>query len=179
MSWEENVLLSHRIIFLSEEINTHTANRIISQLLLLEANDQKEPIDLYINSPGGSVSDGLAIVDTIQCIRAPVSTICIGLAASMGAWILAAGKKGRRFATPNAEIMIHQLFSGFKGHPEDLQVYTNRIVRHQQSLVNMLSEWTGQPEKKIQTDIQRDYFMNAAEALRYGIIDEILEPISS
>ena len=176
MSWEENALLSHRIIFLGGRINNDLANRVIAQLLLLDAADPQKSIDVYINSSGGSVPDGLAIIDTIKCIRAPVSTICIGQAASMAAWILAAGRKGERYATPNAEIMIHQLSTALEGRSEDFRVYADYITRHQESLIQLFSQWTGQPVEKIKQDISHDYFMSAQQAKEYGIIDKILEP---
>ncbi|NOX36416.1 MAG: ATP-dependent Clp protease proteolytic subunit [Calditrichaeota bacterium] len=175
--WEESQLLSHRIIFLSQPIDSGVANRIISQLLLLEADSQEKQIDLYINCGGGSVKDGLAIIDAIQCLHAPVSTICVGLAGSMAAWILAAGKPGLRFATPNAEVMIHQMSTHLQGVTEDILRYSQRLMRLQTSLINMLAKWTGQDVARIQEDIQKDYFMTAQEALDYGIIDSVLQPV--
>jgi len=175
---ETQTLLSHRILFLSEPITSEVANRLVSNLLLLDAVDNKAEIDLYINSPGGNLVDGFAILDTIQCIQAPVSTICVGQAASMAAWILAAGVKGRRFATPNAEIMIHQIAGGFSGQTTDFKIYSDRIVRLQRRLVEMLSGWTGRPKSQIKKDMEHEFFMTAEEAKAYGIIDAILEPFS-
>ncbi|MFA4029506.1 MAG: hypothetical protein GDYSWBUE_000533 [Candidatus Fervidibacterota bacterium] len=175
---EASALLSHRILFLSEPITAEVANRLIAELLLLDADNHEAQIDLYINSPGGSVLDGLAIIDTMQCIQAPVSTICVGQAASMAAWILAAGTKGRRFATPNAEVMIHQVAAAFAGQTSDIRIYTQRMVRLQERLVQMLAEWTGQPIERIQKDMEHEFFMTAEEAKAYGIVDAILEPFA-
>jgi len=171
-------LLKHRIIFLSKKIDSPSANRIIGELLLLDADNHKEKIDLYINSPGGSVSDGLAILDTIQCIEAPVSTICIGIAASMAAWILAAGEKKQRYISPNAEIMIHQMSSIIAGDTGDIQVYAERMINHQDLLVNMLAQFTGQNSQKIHKDLERDFFMSAKQSKRYGVVDRVLKPFS-
>ena len=173
---EDNRLLNHRIIFLSETIDSRTANQMISDLLVLDADDHKQRIDIYINSPGGSVSDGLAIIDAMQCIEAPISTICIGLAASMAAWILAAGTKGYRFISPHAEVMIHQMSSKIAGETSDIQVYANRMLHHQQLLVKMFSQFTNQKPNKIIKDMERDFFMSAAEAQDYGIVDSVLKP---
>lgn len=175
---EASALLSHRILFLSEPITAEVANRLIAELLLLDADNHEAQIDLYINSPGGNVLDGLAIIDTMQCIQAPVSTICVGQAASMAAWILAAGTKGRRFATPNAEVMIHQVAAAFAGQTSDIRIYTQRMVRLQERLVQMLAEWTGQPIERIQKDMEHEFFMTAEEAKAYGIVDAILEPFA-
>ncbi|MHB2148291.1 ATP-dependent Clp protease proteolytic subunit [Calditrichota bacterium LG25] len=169
-------LLVHRILFLSEPINDSVANRLIGHLLLLDAQNQHAPIDLYINSPGGSVLDGLAIIDTMLCIQAPITTICLGKAISMAAWILAAGSKGQRKATPHAEIMIHQLSAGIQGEADDIEVYARRIKRQQEELIKMLAHWTGQNDEKIRQDINLDYYMTAQEAKAYGLIDEILQP---
>lgn len=169
-------LIQHRILFLSEPIDSETANDLIGQLLLLDADNHKERIDLYINSPGGNVSDGLAIMDAIQCIEAPVSTVCIGQAASMGAWILAGGVKGQRYASPNAEIMIHQIAGGIRGENSDIQVHAQRMMRMQERLITMLSIWTGQTVENIAQDMERDFFMTAEDAKNYGIIDEIIKP---
>ncbi|MCS7066589.1 MAG: ATP-dependent Clp protease proteolytic subunit [Fimbriimonadales bacterium] len=169
-------LLRHRILFLSEPITAEVANRLIAQLLLLDADDHNAPVDLYINSPGGSVLDGLAVIDAMQCIQAPVSTICMGQAASMAAWILAAGAKGRRFATPNAEVMLHQVAAGFAGQTSDIRIYTERVLRIQQRLVEMLAQWTGQSPERITKDMEHEFFMTAEEARAYGIVDAILEP---
>ena len=169
-------LLDQRIIFLHEPVTRESSNRVIEQLLILDARDKKDEIDLYINSSGGSVTDGFAIIDTIHCIEAPVSTICTGQAASMAAWILAAGTKGRRFSTPNAEVMIHQVWSGITGQTSDVEILTKRLIKLQERLVTMLSTWTNQPPDKIKLDMERDFFMTAEEAKNYGIIDAILTP---
>ena len=169
-------LLQHRILFLGGVITSDTANKIIAQLLLLEAEDRNGPIDLYVNSPGGSVVDGLAIIDAIRCIRAPVSTTCIGQAASMGAWILAAGTPGMRYLTPNAEVMIHQLSSSFEGKAADIEVLAQRTLRLQGRLVEMLAAWTGQPPQRVREDMSRDRFMSADEACSYGLADQVVEP---
>lgn len=175
MGMEETALLEHRILFLAGEVNAQSANRIISQLLLLDAQDPTTPIDLYINSSGGSVGDGLAIIDTMMCIRAPVSTLCIGQAMSMGARILAAGARGKRFATPNAEIMLHLMQVGLQGDSVDIQINAQRIARQQARMIDMLAQWTGQTPERIREDIDRDFFMTAEEAKAYGLIDEVLE----
>jgi ATP-dependent Clp protease protease subunit len=172
-------LLQHRILFLGGEVNTDTANRIIAQLLLLDADDPDRPIDLYVNSPGGSVVDGLAIIDAMRCIRAPVGTTCIGRAASMGAWILAAGAPGRRSLSPNAEVMIHQVSSGFEGKASDIEVHAQHTLGLQTRMVNMLAEWTGQPPERIRADMARDCYMSAEEARDYGLVDEVLVPCVS
>ncbi|MDZ7337606.1 MAG: ATP-dependent Clp protease proteolytic subunit [candidate division KSB1 bacterium] len=173
---ETTALLSHRILFLSEPITAEVANRLIAQLLLLDADHHEAQVDLYINCPGGNVVDGLAIIDTMQCIQAPISTICVGQAASMAAWILAAGTKGRRFATPNAEVMIHQVVAAFAGQTDDIRIYTQRTMRLQERLAQMLAELTGQPIEQIQKDMEHEFFMTAKEAKAYGIVDVILEP---
>jgi ATP-dependent Clp protease protease subunit len=173
---DHTALLHHRILFLSEPITAEVTNRLIAQLLLLDADDHQAQIDLYINCPGGSVLDGLAIIDGMHCIQAPVSTICVGQAASMAAWILAAGTKGRRFVTPNAEVMIHQVAAGFTGQTSDIRIYTQRMIRLQERLVAMLAAWTGQTTERIQQDMQHEFFMTAQEATVYGIADAILEP---
>ncbi len=169
-------LLKHRIVRLSEPVTKEAADRLISQLLLLDATDHAAQIDLYINSPGGNITDGLAIIDAMLCIEAPVSTICVGQAASMAAWILAAGTKGRRCATPNAEIMIHQASAGYVGQTSALQVFTERILRLQGRLVDLFAGWTGQTAERIRRDMNHDFFMTAEQALEYGIIDTILKP---
>lgn len=174
----ESDLLKHRILTLSEEVNTATANRLIAQLLLLDADNHQVQIDLYINSPGGSVLDGLAIIDAMQCIQAPISTICIGQASSMAAWILAAGARGLRLATPNAEIMIHQASAGFRGYTAAMRVFTERMIRLQDRLVGMLSVWTGQPPDKIRDDMETEFYMSSQQARDYGIIDRIIEPFT-
>jgi ATP-dependent Clp protease protease subunit len=171
-----NDLLAHRILFLCEEMTAATANQLVAQLLLLDADDHQAQIDLYINSPGGSVVDGMAVIDAMQCIQAPVSTICVGQAASMAAWILAAGTRGRRVATPHAEIMLHQVSAGFKGQAADIQVQAERIRRMQDSLVRLIAGWTRQDADRIRRDMERDFFMSPDEARAYGLIDEVLEP---
>lgn len=167
-------LLKDRIIFLGSAIDDNVANLIIAQLLFLEAEDPDKDINLYINSPGGSISAGMAIYDTMQHIRADVSTICVGLAASMGAFLLAAGEKGKRFALPNAEIMIHQPLGGTQGQAVDIEIHARRIMAMKENLDKILAERTGQPLEKIKKDTDRDYFMTALEAKEYGIIDEIM-----
>ena len=169
-------LVQHRIVFLAEPVNPESANRLIAQLLRLDADSHDRPIDLYVNCPGGSVSDGIAIIDAMHCIQAPVGTTCIGQAASMAAWILAAGTPGRRCATPNAEVMIHQVAGGFSGSAADVQVHTRHMLRLQQRLVDMLAAWTGQTPDRITQDMERDFFMTAHEAMAYHLIDEVLEP---
>jgi ATP-dependent Clp protease protease subunit len=167
-------LLKDRIIFLGSAIDDTVANLVIAQLLFLEAEDPDKDISLYINSPGGSISAGMAIFDTIQYIRPDVATICVGLAASMGAFLLAAGKKGKRFALPNAEIMIHQPLGGTQGQATDIEIHARRIINMKESLNRILSERTGQKLEKVKADTERDYFMTAAEAKEYGIIDEVI-----
>lgn len=167
-------LLKDRIIFLGSAIDDTVANLVIAQLLFLEAEDPDKDISLYINSPGGSISAGMAIFDTVQYIRPDVATICVGLAASMGAFLLAAGKKGKRFALPNAEIMIHQPLGGTQGQATDIEIHARRIVNMKESLNRILSERTGQKLERIKADTERDYFMTAIEAKEYGIIDEVI-----
>ncbi|WP_077368580.1 ATP-dependent Clp endopeptidase proteolytic subunit ClpP [Anaerosalibacter sp. Marseille-P3206] len=168
-------LLKERIIFLGEEVNEVTANLVVAQLLFLEAEDPDKDIQIYINSPGGSVTAGFAIYDTIQYIKPDVSTICMGMAASMGAFLLAAGTKGKRFALPNAEIMIHQPLGGTQGQAEDIRIHAERIVKTREQINRILSERTGQPLERISKDTDRDFFMSADEAKKYGIIDEVIE----
>ncbi len=168
-------LLKERIIFLGEEINDITASLTVAQLLYLEAEDPDKDIQIYINSPGGSVSAGFAIYDTMQYIKPDVSTICIGMAASMGAFLLTAGEKGKRFALPNAEIMIHQPLGGTQGQAEDIRIHADRIIKTREKMNTILSERTGQPYEKIARDTDRDFFMSAEEAKKYGIIDEVIE----
>ena len=167
-------LLKDRIIFLGDEVNYVTASLVVAQLLFLEAEDPEKDINLYINSPGGSVSDGFAIYDTMQFIKADVSTICIGLAASMGAFLLAAGAKGKRFALPNAEIMIHQPLGGASGQATDIEIHTRQILYIKKRLNTLLSENTGKPYDIVCNDTERDNFMTAEEAKEYGLIDEII-----
>ena len=168
-------LLKDRIIFLSDEVNDTTASLVVAQLLFLEAEDPDKDIHLYINSPGGSVTAGMAIYDTMQYIKPDVSTICIGMAASMGAFLLNAGAKGKRFALPNSEIMIHQPLGGAKGQATDIEIHAKWILKIKESLNKILSERTGQPIEKIQEDTERDNFMSAQEAKEYGLIDEVIE----
>lgn len=168
-------LLKDRIIMLGDEVNHVTASLIVAQLLFLEAEDPDKDIMLYINSPGGSISDGMAIYDTMQYIKCDVSTICIGMAASMGAFLLAGGAKGKRFALPNAEIMIHQPLGGAKGQATDIQIHAEHIIKTKAKMNRMLAENTGQPLEKIQNDVERDYFMDALTAKEYGIIDKVIE----
>ncbi|OPJ56313.1 ATP-dependent Clp endopeptidase proteolytic subunit ClpP [Alkalithermobacter paradoxus] len=167
-------LLKDRIIFLGEEVNDVTASLVVAQLLFLESEDPDKDIYLYINSPGGSITSGMAIYDTMQYIKPDVSTICIGMAASMGAFLLAAGAKGKRFALPNSEIMIHQPLGGTRGQATDIKIHAERILRMKENLNKILSERTGQPLEKIAVDTERDYFMEATEAKEYGIIDEVI-----
>ncbi|QEK12922.1 ATP-dependent Clp endopeptidase proteolytic subunit ClpP [Crassaminicella thermophila] len=167
-------LLKDRIIFLGDEVNDHTASLIVAQLLFLEAEDPDKDIMLYINSPGGSITAGMAIYDTMQYIKPDVSTICIGMAASMGAFLLAAGAKGKRYALPNAEIMIHQPLGGTRGQAEDIRIHAERILKIREKLNKILSEKTGQPLERIQKDTDRDNFMSAKEAVEYGLIDKVI-----
>lgn len=167
-------LLKDRIIFLGSPVDDHVANLIIAQMLFLEAEDPDKDIHLYINSPGGSITSGMAIYDTMQLIRSDVSTICVGLAASMGAFLLAAGAPEKRFALPNSEIMIHQPAGGTQGQAVDIEIHAKRILRIRDELNKILSERTGQSLEKIAQDTDRDYFMNPAEAKKYGLIDGIL-----
>ncbi len=167
-------LLKERIIFLGDEVNDVTSSLIVAQLLFLEADDPDKDISLYINSPGGSITAGMAIYDTMQFIKPDVSTICIGMAASMGAFLLACGAKGKRFALPNSEIMIHQPLGGASGQATDVIIHAERLVKTKKHLNNILSEKSGQPIEKIEKDVERDYFMGAEEAKTYGIIDDVL-----
>ncbi len=168
-------LLKDRIIFIGEEIDDHVASVVVAQLLFLEAEDPDKDINIYINSPGGSVTAGMAIYDTIQYIKPEVSTICVGLAASMGAFLLSAGTKGKRYSLPNAEIMIHQPLGGVRGQAEDIKIHAEWILRTREKLNRILSENTGQPLEKVETDTDRDNFMSADEAKEYGIIDEVIK----
>lgn len=167
-------LLKDRIIFLGSPIDDHIANVVIAQLLFLEAEDPDKDIFIYINSPGGSITAGMAIYDTIQYIKPDVSTICVGLAASMGAFLLAAGTPGKRRALPNSEIMIHQPMGGTQGQAVDIEIHAKRILKIKDQLNKILSERTGQPLEKIEKDTDRDHFMSADEAKDYGIIDEVI-----
>ena len=167
-------LLKERIIFLGSEINDVTASLTVAQMLFLEAEDPDKEIQIYINSPGGSVSSGFAIYDTMQYIKCDVSTICIGMAASMGAFLLAAGTKGKRLALPNSEIMIHQPLGGARGQATDIQIHAEQIIKIKKSLNRILSERTGQPLEVIERDTERDFFMSAEQAMEYGIIDKVI-----
>ena len=167
-------LLKERIIFLGEEVNDGSASVIVAQLLFLEADDPDKDIQLYINSPGGSVTAGMAIYDTMQYIKCDVSTVCIGMAASMGAFLLAGGKKGKRFALPNAEIMIHQPSGGAQGQATEIQIAAEHILRTKQKLNEILAANTGQSLETIKADTERDNFMSADEAKAYGLIDEVI-----
>ena len=167
-------LLKDRIIFLGEEVNETTASLVVAQLLFLESEDPGKDIQLYINSPGGVVSSGLAIYDTMQYIKCDVSTICIGMAASMGAFLLAGGAKGKRFALPNAEIMIHQPSGGAKGQATDIQIVAENILKTKERLNRILAENTGKPIEVVAADTERDNFMSAHEAMEYGLIDAVI-----
>ena len=169
-------LLKDRIIMLGSQIDDNVANSIVSQLLFLQAQDSEKDIYLYINSPGGSVTAGFAIYDTIQHIKPDVQTICIGMAASMGSFLLAAGAKGKRFALPNAEVMIHQPLGGAQGQATEIEIAANHILKTREKLNRILSERTGQSIEKIQQDTDRDNFLTAAEAKECGLIDEVMEP---
>ena len=167
-------LLNDRVIFLGEEVNEVSASLVVAQLLFLEAEDPKKDIQLYINSPGGVVTAGMAIYDTMQYIKPDVSTICIGMAASMGAFLLAGGAKGKRYALPNAEIMIHQPSGGAQGQATDIQIVAENIIKTKTKLNRMLAENTGKPIEVVAADTERDHWMDAKEALDYGIIDHIV-----
>ncbi|HWQ78240.1 MAG TPA: ATP-dependent Clp endopeptidase proteolytic subunit ClpP [Anaerovoracaceae bacterium] len=168
-------LLKDRIIFLGEAVDEHTASLIVAQLLFLESEDSEKDISFYINSPGGSVTAGMAIYDTIQYIKPDVSTICIGMAASMGAFLLSSGAKGKRYALPNAEIMIHQPLGGVQGQAEDIKIHAEWILKTRDKLNKILSENTGQDLARISKDTDRDNFMSAQEAVEYGIIDKVMK----
>lgn len=167
-------LLKDRIIFLGEEVNETTASLVVAQLLFLESEDPGKDIQLYINSPGGSVTAGMAIYDTMQYIKCDVSTICIGMAASMGAFLLAGGTKGKRFALPNAEIMIHQPLGGAKGQATEIQIAAEHILKTRKKLNDILAENTGKPYEQIAADTERDNYMSADEACNYGLIDGVI-----
>ena len=168
-------LLKDRIIFLGDEVNDVTTGLVVAQLLFLEAEDPDKDIHLYINSPGGSVTAGMAIYDTMQYIKPDVSTICIGMAASMGAFLLNAGAKGKRYALPNSTIMIHQPLGGAKGQATDIEIHAKWILQIKERLNKILSERTGQPLEKVKADTERDNFMSAMEAKEYGLVDEVIE----
>lgn len=167
-------LLKDRIIFLSEDVNDVNASLIVAQLLFLEADDPDKDISLYINSPGGSITAGMAIYDTMQFIKPDVSTICVGMAASMGAFLLAAGAKGKRYALPNSEVMIHQPLGGARGQVTDVKIQAERLIKTRETLNQLLSEKTGQPLETIERDTERDNFMTAEEALAYGLVDKVI-----
>ena len=168
-------LLKDRIIFLGEAIDEHIASLVVAQLLFLEAEDPDKDINIYINSPGGSVTAGMAIYDTMQYVKPEVSTICVGMAASMGAFLLSAGQKGKRFALPNAEIMIHQPLGGVQGQAEDIKIHAEWILKTREKLNRILSENTGQPLDVIARDTDRDNFMSAEDAVKYGLIDKVIK----
>jgi ATP-dependent Clp protease protease subunit len=167
-------LLKDRIVFLGEEINDTLASVVVAQLLFLEAEDSEKDINMYINSPGGSVTAGMAIYDTMQYVRANVSTICVGMAASMGAFLLTAGEKGKRFALPNSEIMIHQPLGGTQGQAEDIKIHAEHIIKTRDKLNKILADRTGQAIERIAIDTDRDNFMTADQALDYGLIDKVI-----
>jgi ATP-dependent Clp protease protease subunit len=167
-------LLRERVIFLVGPVNDQTANLVVAQLLFLESENPDKDISLYINSPGGSVSAGLSIYDTMQFIKPDVSTLCMGMAASMGAFLLAAGAKGKRFALPNSRIMIHQPSGGAQGQATDIEIQAREILRLREQLNMILAERTGQPIEKIKNDVDRDYFMSGPEAAEYGLIDQVI-----
>ena len=168
-------LLNDRIIMLHDEVNSATASVVVAQLLYLESQDPTKDISLYINSPGGSVTDGLAIYDTMQYIKCDVSTICMGMAASMGAFLLSAGTKGKRLALPNSTIMIHQPLGGYKGQATDMEIHTRYMLDTKARLNRILSENTGKPLDVVKADTERDHFMTAQEALEYGLIDKVID----
>jgi len=168
-------LLNDRIVFLCDEVNDATASLVVAQLLLLEAQDPDKDISLYINSPGGSVSAGLAIYDTMNFIKCDVSTICIGMAASMGAFLLSSGAKGKRFALPNSEIMIHQPLGGMQGQASDIKIHADHIIKTREKLNKIMAENSGKPLEIIERDTERDNFMSAEEAAAYGLIDRVIE----
>jgi ATP-dependent Clp protease protease subunit len=167
-------LLKDRIIFLGDEINDHTASVVVAQLLFLEADDPDKDIHLYINSPGGSITAGMAIYDTMQYIKPDVSTICVGMAASMGAFLLNAGAKGKRYCLPNSEVMIHQPLGGTRGQATDIMIHAERIVKMKEKLNRIMAENTGQPYETLAQDTERDNFLSAEEAKEYGLVDQVI-----
>ena len=169
-------LLKDRVVFLGSEINDQVANAVVAQLLFLETDNPDADISLYINSPGGSVTAGMAIYDTMHYIKCPVRTVCVGLAASMGAFLLMAGEKGKRLALPNSDLMIHQPSGGASGQATDVTIHAEWLLRTKKKMNAMMAEMTGQPLEKVARDVERDYFMSADEALAYGIIDQIYQP---
>lgn len=168
-------LLRERVVFLVGPVNDQSANLVVAQLLFLESENPDKDISLYINSPGGSVSAGMSIFDTMQFIKPDVSTLCMGMAASMGAFLLSAGAKGKRFALPNSKIMIHQPLGGTQGQATDIEIHAREILKTREQLNRILADRSGQPLEKIQADTERDYYMSAAEAETYGLIDKVLE----
>jgi ATP-dependent Clp protease protease subunit len=170
-------LLKDRIVFLGSGVNDVVANSIIAQLLFLAAEDPEKDIHLYVNSPGGSITSGMAIYDTMQFIKPDVSTICVGMAASMGAFLLAAGAKGKRFALPNSEVMIHQPLGGAEGQASDIEIRARRILKMRDKLNSILADRTGQSLERIEKDTDRDYFMSAADAAAYGLVDKVIERV--
>ena len=169
-------LLKDRIVFLGGEIDDDVANLVVAQLLFLEMDNPDSDISLYINSPGGSVTAGMAVFDTMRYIKPNVRTVCVGMAASMGAFLLMAGEKGKRLALPNSEVMIHQPLGGASGQATDVQIRAEWLLKTKQKMNRLIAEMTGQPQEKIDKDVERDFFMSAEEALKYGIIDEIYQP---
>lgn len=169
-------LLKDRVVFLGSQIDDQVANAVVAQLLFLETENPDAEISLYINSPGGSVTAGMAIYDTMNYIKCPVRTVCIGMAASMGAFLLMAGEKGKRLALPNSEVMIHQPSGGASGQATDVTIHAEWLLRTKKKMNEMMAQMTGQPVEKLSRDVERDYFMTAQEALEYGIIDEIYQP---
>ena len=169
-------LLKDRIVFLGGEIDDDVANAVVAQLLFLEMENPEAEISIYINSPGGSITSGMAIFDTMNYVKSKVRTVCIGMAASMGAFLLMAGEKGKRLALPNAEVMIHQPSGGARGQATDIAIQAERIIKNKKAMNLLMSGMTGQPLERIERDVERDYFMSAEEALGYGIIDEIFQP---
>ncbi|KKW68727.1 Clp protease ClpP [Lampropedia cohaerens] len=168
-------LLKERVVFLVGEVNDQTANLVVAQLLFLESENPDKDISLYINSPGGSVTAGMSVYDTMQFIKPDVSTMCLGFAASMGAFLLAAGAKGKRYSLPNSKIMIHQVLGGARGQATDIEIHARDILRTKEQMNRILAERTGQPYEKIQHDTERDYFMTAPEAKDYGLVDQVVE----
>lgn len=168
-------LLKERVIFMVGEVNDQTANLVVAQLLFLESENPDKEISLYINSPGGSVSAGLAMYDTMQFVKPDVSTLCMGMAASMGAFLLAAGTKGKRFALPNSKIMIHQPLGGTQGQATEIEIHAREILKTREQLNKILAERTGQPLEKIERDTERDYYLTAAESAEYGLIDKVID----
>ena len=167
-------LLEDRIVFISGEIDDATANTVVAELIYLEAKNPEKDICVYINSPGGSVTAGMAIYDTMKYVKCDVSTICVGLAASMGAFLLAAGTKGKRFCLPNSEVMIHQPLGGAKGQASDIEITAKHIINTKKKMIKMLAENSGQQIKKVEKDVDRDYYMSADEAVAYGLVDKVI-----